>query len=61
MGEHMEKTQWTVKDLTEALKQFRLDATVYYEMEPNGPGTIGKAQYVKAWGQGDQMGVLPDQ
>ena len=56
----MANTQWTVKDLTEALKQFPLDAKVYYEMGPNGPGTIGKAQYVKAWGEGDQMGVLLD-
>jgi hypothetical protein len=57
----MANTQWTVKDLTEALKQFPLDAKVYYEMGPNSPGTIGKAQYVKAWGEGDQMGVLLDQ
>lgn len=57
----MANPQWTVKDLTEALKQFPLDAKVYYEMGPNGPGTIGKAQYVKAWGDGDQMGVLLDQ
>ncbi len=45
----------------EALKQFPLDAKVYYEMGPNGPGTIGKAQYVKAWGEGDVMGVLLEQ
>jgi hypothetical protein len=51
---------WTVKDLTEALKRFPLDAKVYYEMGPNGPGTIGKAQYVKAWGEPDEMGVLLD-
>ena len=51
---------WTVRDLTEALKQFPLDARVYYEMGPNGPGTIGKAQYVKAWGANDEMGVLLD-
>lgn len=57
----MADTVWTVKDLTEALKQFPPDAKVYYEMGPNGPGTIGKAQYVKAWGEGDQMGVLLDQ
>jgi hypothetical protein len=38
----MEKTQWTVKDLTEALKQFPLDATVYYEMGPMAPGRSGK-------------------
>jgi hypothetical protein len=56
----MADTGWTVKDLAEALKQFPLDAKVYYEMGPNGPGTIGKAQYVKAWGEGDQMGVLLD-
>lgn len=56
----MADTGWTVKDLVEALKQFPLDARVYYEMGPNGPGTIGKAQYVKAWGEGDQMGVLLD-
>jgi hypothetical protein len=61
MIERMANTQWTVKDLTEALKQFPLDAKVYYEMAPNGPGTIGKAQYVKAWGEGDKMGVLLDQ
>jgi hypothetical protein len=51
---------WTVKDLTEALRQFPLDARVYYEMGPNGPGTIGKAQYVKPWGGDDEMGVLLD-
>lgn len=54
----MEDKEWTVKDLVEALKQFPPDAKVYYEMGPNGPGTIGRAQYVKAWGEGDQMGVL---
>jgi hypothetical protein len=52
--------EWTVKELTEALRQFPLDAKVYYEMGPNGPGTIGKAQYVKAWGKDDTMGVLLD-
>jgi len=56
----MADTAWTVKDLSEALKQFPSDAKVYYEMGPNGPGTIGKAQYVKAWGEGDLMGVLLD-
>jgi hypothetical protein len=56
----MEAKEWTVKDLTEALKQFPLDAKVYYEMGPNGPGTIGKAQYVKAWGEDDEMAVLLD-
>jgi len=52
--------EWTVKDLTEALKQFPLDAKVYYEMGPNGPGPIGKAQYVRACGVDDKMGVLLD-
>jgi hypothetical protein len=60
MGGNMAEKGWTVKDLTEALKHFPLDAKVYYEMGPNGPGTIGKAQYVKAWGDDDQMGVLLD-
>jgi hypothetical protein len=54
----MAHKEWTVKDLVEALKQFPPDVKVYYEMGPNGPGTIGRAQYVKAWGEGDQMGVL---
>ena len=56
----MADVQWTVKDLTEALKRFPSDAKVYYEMGPNGPGTVGKAQYVKAGGADDQMGVLLD-
>jgi len=56
----MADKQWTVKDLTEALQQFPADAKVYYEMGPNGPGTVGKAQYVKAWGENDEMGVLLD-
>jgi len=56
----MADKEWTVKELTEALKQFPSDAQVYYEMGPNGPGTIGKAQYVKAWGQDDKMAVLLD-
>jgi hypothetical protein len=46
--------------LTEALKQFPAEATVYYEMGPNGPGAIGKAQYVNAWGEGGEMAVLLD-
>jgi hypothetical protein len=56
----MADKEWTVKDLTEALQQFPPEAKVYYEMGPNGPGTIGKAQYVKAWGANDEMGVLLD-
>jgi hypothetical protein len=41
MGGNMAEKEWTVKDLTEALKHFPLDAKVYYEMGPNGPGSIG--------------------
>jgi len=56
----MSDKQWTVKDLVEALKHFPEDAKVFYEMGPNGPGAVGKAQYVKAWGENDEMGVLLD-
>jgi len=56
----MPEQQWTVKDLMVALKQFPPDAKVYYEMGPNGPGSIGKARFVKAWGEDDDMGVLLD-
>jgi hypothetical protein len=52
--------QWTVKELTEALQRFPADAKVYYEMGPNGPGAIGKAQYVKPWGEDGELGVLLD-
>jgi hypothetical protein len=52
--------EWTVKQLIEALKNFPLGAKVFYEMGPNGTGTIGKAQYVKARGEDDEMGVLLD-
>jgi hypothetical protein len=55
----VESKEWTVKDLMEALKRFPLEAKVYYEMGPNGPATIGKAQYVKVWGD-DELGVLLD-
>jgi hypothetical protein len=51
--------EWTVNDLMEALKQFPPGAKVYYEMGPNGPGIINKAQYVKVWGD-EEMGVLLD-
>lgn len=51
--------EWTVKGLMEALRRFPAEAKVYYEMGPNGPGTIGQAQYVKVWGD-DEMGVLLD-
>ena len=57
--EAVESKEWTVKDLMEALKRFPPEAKIYYEMGPNGPGTIGKAQYVKVWGD-DEMGVLLD-
>ena len=53
----MANDEWTVRDLMDALKRFPLEAKVYYEMGPNGPGTIGKAQYVKVWGD-DELGVL---
>jgi hypothetical protein len=56
----MADKEWTVKELIEALKNFPPDAQVYYEMGPNGPATIGKAQYVKAWGESGEMGVLLD-
>jgi len=56
----MADQEWTVKELIEALKQFPLDAKVYYEMGPNGPETIGTAKYVKAWGEDDKPGVLLD-
>ena len=56
----MAAQEWTVNQLIEALKKFPLDAKVYYEMWPNGAGTIGKAQYVKARGEDDQLGVLLD-
>jgi hypothetical protein len=54
----MAAQEWTVKQLIEALKNFPLDAKVFYEMGPNGAGTIGKAQYVKARGDDDELGVL---
>jgi hypothetical protein len=60
MGENMANQEWTVKDLADALKQFPLDAKVYYETGPNGPATIGEAQYLKALGKDDEMGVLLD-
>jgi hypothetical protein len=53
----MANQEWTVKDLMKAPKRFPLQAKVYYEMGPNGPGMVGKAQYVKVWGD-DEMGVL---
>jgi hypothetical protein len=56
----MADKEWTVRELIEALKQFPSAAKVFYEMGPNGAGTIGKAQYVKARGEDDEMGVLLD-
>ena len=56
----MADKEWTVRELIEALKQFPSVAKVFYEMGPNGAGTIGKAQYVKARGEDDEMGVLLD-
>jgi hypothetical protein len=52
--------EWTVRQLIEALKKFPPEAKVFYEMGPNGTGTIGKAQYVKARGEDDDFGVLLD-
>jgi predicted alpha/beta hydrolase len=56
----MADQDWTVKELIEALTKFPPNAKVYYEMGPNGAGTIGKAQYVRARGEDDEMGVLLD-
>jgi hypothetical protein len=56
----MADQEWKVKELIEALKKFPPEAKVFYEMGPNGAGTIGKAQYVKVRGEGDQLGVLLD-
>jgi len=56
----MDGKEWTVKELMEALKRFPLEAKVYYEMGPNGPGAIGRAQYVRARGASDDLGVLLD-
>ena len=49
-----------MSEVIEALRRFPLDAKVYYEMGPNGTGTIGKAQFIKALGGSDEMGVLLD-
>jgi hypothetical protein len=56
----MEGKEWTVEELIESLKRLPLNANVFYEMGPNGPGTIGNAQYVRARGASDVMGVLLD-
>jgi hypothetical protein len=56
----MANKQWTVKDLMQALQAFPLKVKVYYEVGPNGPGAIGKAQYVKPWGEDDELGVVLD-
>ena len=56
----MEAQEWTVKQLIDALRKFPLDAKVFYEMGPNGTGTIGKAQYVKARSEDEELGVLLD-
>ena len=59
-GENMAIQEWTVKQLIEALRKFPPEAKVFYEMGPSGAGTIGKAQYVKARGEDDELGVLLD-
>ena len=51
----MANKERTVKEM-EALKKFPLEAKVYYEMGPNGPGTIGKAQYRQGLGRGRSNG-----
>ena len=56
----MAAQEWTVEQLIEVLKKFPPGAKVFYEMGPNGAGTIGKAQYLKARGEDDQLGVLLD-
>ncbi len=56
----MAAQEWTVKQLIKALKKFPLDAKAFFEMGTNGAGTIGKAQYVKARGEDDQLGVPLD-
>jgi hypothetical protein len=56
----MAAQEWTVRQLIDALKKYPPDAKVFYEMGPNGAGTIGKAQYVKARGENDELGVLLD-
>jgi hypothetical protein len=60
MKGNMADRNWAAKQLIQALTNFPPDAKVYYEMGPNGAGTIGKAQYVKARGEDDEMGVLLD-
>ena len=56
----MADKEWTVKELMEALKKFPPEAKVFYETGPNGAVTIAKAQYVRARGSDDEMGVLLD-
>jgi len=56
----MAAQEWTVNQLIGVLKTFPPEAKVFYEMGPNGAGTIGKAQYVKARGEDDELGVLLD-
>lgn len=41
------------------LERFPLKTNVYYEMGPNGPGTIAKAQYLRVWDD-DEMRVPLD-
>jgi hypothetical protein len=38
----MADQEWTVKELTEALKRFPVDAKVYYNMGRTGPKPSGK-------------------
>jgi len=59
MGGHMANKELTVKELTDALKQFPLDATVYYEMGPMAQQQLGRA-IPQRFGKDDEMGVLLD-
>jgi hypothetical protein len=51
---------WAVKRTDRGPDKISADVKVYYKMELNGAGTIGKAQCVKARGEDDEMGVLLD-
>jgi hypothetical protein len=38
----MAAQEWTVNQLIEVLKKFPPEAKVFYEMGPNGAGTVGE-------------------
>jgi hypothetical protein len=56
----MADPEWTAKDLIGAPKKFPLEVRVFHEMGPSRAETIGKAQFVKARGEDDELGVLLD-